>query len=156
MNSPVVQPPTNTSSSSTGARRRTTDSKRTRFGSATEKLPKARAQLLLRQLPLTHAAVSKCVDQGQQLVKRRIFPCGFRHGLVQGFERGATHFPVRVWPYGRQIAGVSDLFAERRGGVRRRHAARRLPALARKRVLHAVNEELLDRLQEWPPGHGID
>lgn len=35
---------------------------------------------------------------------------------------------------------------------RARHAARRLPALSRERVLHAMDQELFDRLQQRSTG----
>src|SRR5262245_55962240 len=93
MNRPVVHPPTNTSSSRTGASRRTTDSKSTRFGSATKESPKTRAELSFRQLPFSHPSVAHGVDQREQFIQGRILPCRFHCRFVQWLERDAAHLP---------------------------------------------------------------
>ena len=63
--------------------------------SITEEPPEARAQLLFRQLALTHPPVPHGVDERQELVERGVFPRGRRRGLVQKLERDAAHRMAR-------------------------------------------------------------
>ena len=130
--------------------------KSTRFGSTTEEPPQPRAQLFLRQLPLTHTSVAYRVDQRQKLVERRVLPGGFRRGFVQWLEGGAAYLAVRIWPYRPEVAVVRDLITQRRSSVRSRHAARGLTAPHRKRVLDAMDQELFDRLQERSARLAVD
>jgi hypothetical protein len=60
---PVMQPPTNTSSPTTGASRRTTDSKRARFASATQQAPKPYGEFAFGVLALADPSVAEGIDQ---------------------------------------------------------------------------------------------
>lgn len=118
MNRPVVHPPTNTSSSSTGASRRTTDSNRARFGSATEKSPKLGAELPLSQLALAYPSVPKSVDQCKEFVEHRVLQGSLGRGPVQRLKRDTGHVTFHVRPDGRKVP-LDDLSIQWRSGMRR-------------------------------------
>ena len=75
---------------------------------------------------------------------------------MQWLERDAAHLPFGIRPHGWKLATAANLVAERRSGVRRRYAARRLTAFDRKRVLDAMDQEFFNRFQERAARLSVD
>jgi hypothetical protein len=144
---PVVHPPTNTRSSSTGASSRTTDSKSARLGSATQQSPEPHRELALSDLSFAGSSIAERIDEGEQLVERRIFPDGRRYRSVERLERHSSDLTFWVWPYRWEVVTPCDSLVERRGSVRGRDSSGNLTPERGEGVLHAVEEELLDRAQ---------
>ncbi|MBI3048188.1 MAG: hypothetical protein HYY76_07725 [Acidobacteria bacterium] len=105
-------------------------------------------QCLLSKLAFSGATFTKGIDEGEHLVENRITQGSGRSSLVQWLEADAAMLTFRKGPYWRQLGTRLDLFVEGRRGIGRRYAAGDFAPPSRKRVLHAVDEELLDRFEE--------
>lgn len=115
------------------------------MGSATQQAPETSGKFTLGDLALADPAVAQGIDQSQELVEGAgSFLAAAGAALWRGLAGQASYSTVGVWPNWRQFATGFDLRVERRGGVGSRGASGRLAAEGGKRVLHAVDEKLLD------------
>jgi len=105
-------------------------------------------QFAFSELSFPSATVSKRIDEGQQLVQERIAESGSRNSSVQWFERDASMLPIGKRPDGRQVGAGLDVSVQRRCRVRGGHATRHSSSLRGKRVSQAMDEELLDGLEQ--------
>jgi hypothetical protein len=119
-----------------------------RFGSFIESPVDAMRQLFLCETALAAPALAQGVNQSEKLVEELVAHGGFGCRPVQRLEADPPGPAFRVRPDRWEVRAGENVPAQGRRCVRRRHPARDLASYGWKSVPDAVDQELLDGLEQ--------